>query len=440
MKLPSSTCGRITLLIFGALGVCLNFHYPFLALVGMGRPLALFVEGLLSSRMLLSSINSLWLSSVKRKMIAGGMPEPNRTLQYVSTPKPLLVDVYDFGSAKARQKRPAVLYFHAGSFNTGGRQFGAGTTAFLAAHGYVGLSASYTLTVSGDGGGVTRCIDDAWRALQWTQRHAGDLGVDPRKIIVAGDSAGGGLALALATGLGSKAYPDVLRPAAAVVGWAVTTFDPLEWGTRRVRGEWSGTPADIDIQPTNAFVPIGTGPTPEAASRQVQQVFVGPLLFHGRAYGGWLPASSFLARPLAERAEAAFSPLTAADTRGLPPILMFVGEEDEVVPPGQQHRFADIARRAGNRVTVISFPGAAHGGGGANCATGRAAILRFLEGNGLRAPRTSAAARADEFIEIAKRAFGVSSDEYRAYRPLRPWWPNGRATMRMTPLAPAASK
>ncbi|NED58930.1 alpha/beta hydrolase, partial [Micromonospora aurantiaca] len=41
-------------------------------------------------------------------------------------------------------------------------------------------------------------LEDCYAALSWTAAHAGDLGIDPDRLAVGGESAGGGLSAAVA--------------------------------------------------------------------------------------------------------------------------------------------------------------------------------------------------------------------------------------------------
>merc|ERR1711957_290800 len=95
----------------------------------------------------------------------------------------------------------------------------------------------------------------------------------------------------------------------------------------------------------------------------------------GRRLGGLLPAHS-----LYNAADAAsLSPLSHAARPGLPPVMMFVGRTDAIVPSTQQLLFASRAREAGHKPCVLVFDEADHGGGGYLCATGRKAMLEFLQ-------------------------------------------------------------
>jgi len=186
------------------------------------------------------------------------------------------------------------LYFHAGAFLTGGREFGAGTLSWLAEQGLVGISVGYRLTSDAHGRGIAGCIESAWAALRYVRAHADELGIDPSRVVAMGDSAGGLLALALATGLrggggggsrgGSGGGGDVAlveRPLAAVVGWGCCTIESRSFAPVRSSGGdggggWEETPAAAAFATPCVFVPEGTGATATAARRQLQALPSGP--------------------------------------------------------------------------------------------------------------------------------------------------------------------
>ena len=176
-----------------AAALMLNLHY-----VLLGRP---FLEGPLTSRPVLALGNTVVGKLVRLAMTKEGVPEPDRTEMYSHGEHSGRVDIYEPQSEAAGPPRTAVIYFHSGAFIAGDRSFGAGVCGLLASHGAVCLSASYRLTNSGYG--VAGCIEDAWAVLRWTRANAARLHVDPSKIVVVGDSAGGLLATSLGTGLGA---------------------------------------------------------------------------------------------------------------------------------------------------------------------------------------------------------------------------------------------
>ncbi|MFE2634626.1 alpha/beta hydrolase [Streptomyces scopuliridis] len=70
-------------------------------------------------------------------------------------------------------------------------------------------------------------VEDAYAGLLWTSEHAGELGIDPGRIIVAGGSAGGGLAAAvalLARDRGGPAVPVLELPASAAAARTALRF------------------------------------------------------------------------------------------------------------------------------------------------------------------------------------------------------------------------
>ncbi len=91
---------------------------------------------------------------------------------------------------------PAVLYMHGGAFVVGSTAAMQASNSRMAVEaGCVVVSVDYRLAPETPHPGP---IEDCYAALAWLQENAPSLGVDPARIAVAGESAGGGLAAALA--------------------------------------------------------------------------------------------------------------------------------------------------------------------------------------------------------------------------------------------------
>jgi acetyl esterase/lipase len=98
---------------------------------------------------------------------------------------------------KKSDKRPAIIFFFGGAWRHGTPAQFEPQAAYLAARGLVSARADYRIA-SKHKTTPEKCIEDAKSAVRWLRAHAGELGVDPEKIIGSGGSAGGHLAAATA--------------------------------------------------------------------------------------------------------------------------------------------------------------------------------------------------------------------------------------------------
>lgn len=92
--------------------------------------------------------------------------------------------------------RPAVLWIHGGGFVVGAPQFDAFLTGQIAREvSAVVVSPDYRLAPEHP---FPAALDDCMATLAWMRANADGIGIDPARIAVAGASAGGGLAAAVA--------------------------------------------------------------------------------------------------------------------------------------------------------------------------------------------------------------------------------------------------
>ena len=199
-----------------------------------------------------------------------------------------------------------ILYFHGGAYVLGSCRLHRWVVSkFVRNSGINALQVGYRLAPENP---FPAAFDDAMAAYGWLL----DSGVRPENIVLAGDSAGGGLCLAALLAIRDRNLP---RPAAAVV------LSP--WTDLKCSGESYRTRAKAD--PTFWGGTIGIVADSYGGGHDLELTYISPL------YG---------------------------DLDGLPPLLMFVGENE--VHLDDATRFAVKVKEAGGRATLRIGKGMFH--------------------------------------------------------------------------------
>lgn len=94
---------------------------------------------------------------------------------------------------QATDHAPCAVFFFGGGWTNGSPQQFEQQCRYLASRGMVAITADYRVG-SRHGVKAVDCVKDAKSAIRWVREHAGELGIDPDKVIAGGGSAGGHLA------------------------------------------------------------------------------------------------------------------------------------------------------------------------------------------------------------------------------------------------------
>jgi acetyl esterase len=229
--------------------------------------------------------------------------------------------------------RPGIVYLHGGGFMLGDLD-SSDTTAWGLAQesGAAVVSVDYRLAPEHP---APAAFEDSWAVLAWLGRDGGQLGLDPARLAVAGDSAGGNLAAALSLAARDRGGP-ALRAQAAIYPWVGISFD----------------------HPSYRENALGPGLTLES------------MLKFRQAYLGGADSDDPYAMPIKARSFA-----------GLPPALVVTAALDPLRDDGRV--YAARLAEAGSDVTYRECPGLLHGFlrarlAGPHCAAEFARICGFL--------------------------------------------------------------
>ena len=116
----------------------------------------------------------------------------------------LTADVFYAEKTMQKDHNPAIVFFHGGGWAYGSPDEFHNACKRFAQKGFVTFSFQYRLSITGDGQvphpeiTLVECVKDARSAMRWVRENVASYNIDPDKIIAAGQSAGGQLALSTA--------------------------------------------------------------------------------------------------------------------------------------------------------------------------------------------------------------------------------------------------
>jgi len=145
------------------------------------------------------------------------------------------------GHNAATEKRPAIVFFFGGGWNSGAPTQFEQHARYLAMRGMVAICADYRVN-SRQKTSPRECVADGKSAIRWMRTNAERLGIDPKRIAAAGGSAGGHVAAVagMADGLDDPADEKTKissKPNALVLFNPVYDNGPGGYGNERVK-EW----------------------------------------------------------------------------------------------------------------------------------------------------------------------------------------------------------
>ncbi len=243
----------------------------------------------------------------------GGEAEPVRELCDRAIPGPDgdAVPIRIYHPVSSGKPAPALVYIFGGGWTLGSIDTSDGICRSLAnAAGCVVVTVGYRLAPEHK---FPAAVHDCHHGVRWVAEHAAELGVDPARLAVGGDSAGGNLAAAV---------------------------------TLLAKQQGPALAAQLLVYPNTRY----RADTPSMREGD------DPWLFNSRSVDWYW--KHYLKSPEDGR-NPLVSPMLAEDLSGLPPALVITAEHDPLRDEGEE--YAELLRKAGTPVEQTRYQGMVHG-------------------------------------------------------------------------------
>ena len=242
----------------------------------------------------------------------------------------------DFYLPKGRAKAPALVAIHGGGWQAGDRAYYKNWGPFLARNGYALFTIEYRL---GRAGVNPAAVYDAKAAIQFVRAKAAEFDIDPDRIGLMGDSAGGYLAamLALAGDQFTSAYRNDPHAGIPIDVKAVVGF----YGIYDMLAQWKH---DVLAQQKHEMLAQRNHDLISRPRDNITEKFLGVSPMQAR-------------RIYVDSSPISYATIDRNQVR----FLLIHGSRDDLVdPPSQSGAFFAALTRVGFFVSRIIVPGAGH--------------------------------------------------------------------------------
>lgn len=230
---------------------------------------------------------------------------------------------------RTKELKPAIVYYPGGGFTSADHEKFIEMRMALAKAGFVVAAAEYRTVPDR----YPALVNDAKAAVRFLRAHAAQFGIDPERIGVIGDSAGGYVSQMMGTTNGEKSFD-------------VGDFTDFS----------SDVQAAVTIYGISNLLNIGEG-----YSEEIQKVHASPavteaLLIHGPAF------ADFAGKSILSDPQKAMDASSLGHVKGnMPPFLIMHGSADKLVSPVQSEQLYEALKKKGNKVDYVVVEGAGHG-------------------------------------------------------------------------------